>query len=536
MASGKTVNGREEALIEQGAAVEPERQREREILQAIVDNIPVMITFAHRDGSVLWLNRHFERVLGWSLTEARTIDMFSELLPDPTVRADAVAHYRSLQPGWRDFAIRTKDGRTLHTAWVNLALSDGDVLCIGQDVTQARHTEEERERRVAQLQGLADAAVRIGAASSIPEITQTVTESARHIIGAHASVTSFTVDENWTQAITARSLSPKYADYLDYDAKPDGAGIYRLVCRTNRPMRLTQAELEAHPGFRRFGAEGARHPPMRGWLAVPLLARDGHNLGLVQLTDKYEGDFGEADEAVLVQLAQLASEAVENARLLEEVSEGRSRLQAVSRRLVRLQEEERRGIAQELHDEVGQLLTALRLMMEDENPTPRRREEKRKVVNELIGRVRDLSMNLRPPMLDPLGLLPTLLWQISRFEAQTTMRVTFKYANLDRRFPADVELTAFRVVQEALTNVARHAAVDRARVEVWAQEGRLGARIEDDGRGFVVAEALAGHSSGLAGMLERSRLLGGTLVIESAPGAGTRLSLELPVPPAREGS
>ena len=107
--------------------------------------------------------------------------------------------------------------------------------------------------------------------------------------------------------------------------------------------------------------------------------------------------------------------------------------------------------------------------------------------------------------------------------------MAFQYANLDQRFPAAVELTAFRVVQEALTNVARHAAVPRAKVEVWAHGNSLGARVADEGRGFVVDAALAGHSSGLAGMLERSRLLGGQLTIESAPGAGTRLSLDLPL-------
>jgi signal transduction histidine kinase len=294
-------------------------------------------------------------------------------------------------------------------------------------------------------------------------------------------------------------------------------------------MRLTRAELEAHPAFRGFGSEAENHPPVCGWLAVPLVARDGHNLGLVQLSDKYDGEFGDADEAILVQLAQLASEAVENARLLEEVSAGRTRLEALSRRLVNLQEEERRAIAQGLHDEVGQLLTGLGLMMEDDGPGSGRREEKRRLVNEVIGRVRDLSMNLRPPMLDPLGLLPTLLWQVERFETQTKIQVAFQYANLDRRFPAAVELTAFRVVQEALTNIARHAGVTRAKVEVWAQARSLGARIADEGVGFVVADALAGHSSGLAGMLERSRLLGGRLVIDSAPGAGTRLSLDLPL-------
>ena len=138
-------------------------------------------------------------------------------------------------------------------------------------------------------------------------------------------------------------------------------------------------------------------------------------------------------------------------------------------------------------------------------------------------------MKLRPPMLDELGLLPTLLWQIERFELQTGVHVDLRHANMDRRFPSEIEITAFHTVQEALTNVARHAGVGKARVEVWAGPKSLGARIEDEGRGFSVEAAQAGRSSGLAGMRERCRLLGGQVTIESAPGTGTRLSIDLPL-------
>jgi signal transduction histidine kinase/ActR/RegA family two-component response regulator len=115
------------------------------------------------------------------------------------------------------------------------------------------------------------------------------------------------------------SLSEKYARWRGYDEKPDGSGIYALVCRTNRPLRMTQAELEDHPAYMRFGAHARHHPPMRGWLAAPLVGRDGRNLGLIQLSDKCDGEFTAEDEAVLVQLAQMASVAIENARLVKDL-------------------------------------------------------------------------------------------------------------------------------------------------------------------------------------------------------------------------
>jgi GAF domain-containing protein len=110
------------------------------------------------------------------------------------------------------------------------------------------------------------------------------------------------------------SLSDKYAAWRTYDERPDGSGIYRLVCHLNRPMRLTQSELEKHPAWQGFGAAAKRHPPMRGWLAAPLMGRGGRNIGIIQLSDKYAGEFTASDEAVLVELGRLASVVLEDTR------------------------------------------------------------------------------------------------------------------------------------------------------------------------------------------------------------------------------
>jgi PAS domain S-box-containing protein len=226
----------------------------------------------------------------------------------------------------------------------------------------------------------------------------------------------------------------------------------------------------------------------------------------------------------IVRCAGVAEDVTDRKRAEEERDE-------LSRRLVNLQEEERRTVARELHDEVGQLLTGLKLMIAraDDPGTPSSREEMTQLVNELIRRVRDLSMDLRPPTLDELGLLPTLLWHIERYTRQTGIQVDLRHKNLRRRFPPEIEMTAVRIVQEALTNVARHSGVARAKVTVRAEPARLRLRIEDEGRGFRLETPQAGHSSGLEGMRERCRLLGGHLAIETLPGSGTRLSVNLPL-------
>ena len=218
-------------------------------------------------------------------------------------------------------------------------------------------------------------------------------------------------------------------------------------------------------------------------------------------------------------------------RLIEEAEESRARLEALSWRLVKLQESERSQIARELHDEVGQLLTGLKLLIASEGgpASTRKGSELTSILDELMGRVRDLSMDLRPPMLDEVGLVPTLGWYFDRYTSRTKVRVTFQHEIGAMRFSSTIELTAFRIVQEALTNVARHAEVGAVLVELRADPDGLRLVIEDKGRGFNPRGALSGHSTGLIGMEERARLVGGHLTLESTFGAGTRVDVVLPL-------
>jgi PAS domain S-box-containing protein len=172
-------------------------------------------------------------------------------------------------------------------------------------------------RQTQQLRALAATARAITAAPDLDAVLDIVTEHARLIIAAHMSTTSLTLNEQWSQAITSVSLSDLYAPWHSFAAQPTGHGIYSLVCETNRPLRLTQTELVAHPAWRGFGDAAGHHPPLRGLLAVPLIGREGNYLGVIQVSDKEAGEFTEDDEAILVQLAQLASGAIEQAHLYQ---------------------------------------------------------------------------------------------------------------------------------------------------------------------------------------------------------------------------
>ncbi len=239
----------------------------------------------------------------------------------------------------------------------------------------------------------------------------------------------------------------------------------------------------------------------------------------------------------------LGGMALQSAMLYEQVRSARRRLEALSHRLVEVQEEERRRLAQELHDEIGQVLTGLKLMLDSSvnlaGPQLIDRLSRAQYeVNELIGQVRQISLDLRPAMLDDLGLLPTLLWFFDRYKLQTEVEVDFSQTGMEnRRLPPAVETAAYRVIQEALTNVARHAGVKQVSVHLMVVEERLVIQIEDRGVGFDPEAVMqGGDSRGLAGMRERVGSLNGELVVESSPGKGTSLIVELPIAGGTGGS
>ena len=269
-------------------------------------------------------------------------------------------------------------------------------------------------------------------------------------------------------------------------------------------------------------------------MAEPLASAD-RLLGVLALDNELSGDSFTAEEAQLLQIfAAHASLAIANAELAQQVQADRLHLQALSRRLVEAQETERRALARELHDEIGQSLTGLRLLLDlrgEPATSGHRLTHAQELAASLLGRVRQLCLDLRPGMLDDLGLVPALLWHIERYQAQTGIQVEFRHAEVeDRRFAPEVETAAYRVVQEALTNVARHADVPLVVVCIWRTEDLVGVQIEDAGVGFDPdARLRPASSTGLQGMRERVTLLGGRLTVDSAPGQGTCIVAELPL-------
>ncbi len=203
-------------------------------------------------------------------------------------------------------------------------------------------------------------------------------------------------------------------------------------------------------------------------------------------------------------------------------------------RLVSVQENERRHLSRELHDEIGQILTSLKLKLEGVaaqsiTPLPALAEAQQ-IVQELSVQMREISHTLRPTLLDDLGLLPTLLSHFKRYTERTGIKVHFHHSHLeDRRFMPDLETTVYRLVQESLTNVARHADSPEVNIDVCLDGEVLSLQIADTGKGFDPAKVQTRASNGIRGMRERVVLLNGKLRIDSGPATGTIITALLPV-------
>jgi two-component system, NarL family, sensor histidine kinase UhpB len=226
--------------------------------------------------------------------------------------------------------------------------------------------------------------------------------------------------------------------------------------------------------------------------------------------------------------------------VLEALDEA-SRLRASQ--IIHAQEQERQRIARELHDETSQVLTSLLIsltLLEESVETQEAREriaDTRALAHSTLRAIRNLSIDLRPSALDDLGLLPALRWYVKEYQKKCSIEVEFHSTGFKERLPAEMETALYRIVQECLTNTAKHANAHKVVIMLIEETDRVYARIDDNGRGFDYETLLKtpgqDRGLGLAGMHERAVLLDGTLNIHAVPGKGTFIEVSIPLPSTR---
>ena len=292
----------------------------------------------------------------------------------------------------------------------------------------------------------------------------------------------------------------------------DHAGDYLGIVLVAQDLRMT-LQLEHEVAERRQAEEALRQAAGE----------------LEQRVEERTNSLNQANSALQVEI-NLREE------LEEDLRRNGLRLQHLSHRLVEAQESERRSLARELHDDFGQNLTALKLMI-DQLPSSFSSADRnvmdqvQGLMKELLARVRNLSLDLRPMMLDDLGLLPALTWLCKRYTERNRICVDFSQHGLEERLPSDLETALFRIVQEALTNVARHAEVRNAKIELVVSSERVILDVIDQGVGFDLQKVAAeGDRTGLSSIRERAAALRGSLEVRTQLGQGTHLKVSLPIP------
>jgi signal transduction histidine kinase len=263
-------------------------------------------------------------------------------------------------------------------------------------------------------------------------------------------------------------------------------------------------------------------------------------VGLLNLVFGQEDHPETADLALLTDLGRPLGEAIENARLWEELQDREVLRGQLLRKIIVAQETERQRIARDLHDQAGQALTSLLVglrAMEKAGSLAQAQElayELKGVVTQALDEVHDMALELRPSVLDDLGLVPALARFVSSCPTRFGFQADFVATGMDgQRLPSEVETTLYRIAQEALTNVGRHAGASHASVLLQRRGMAVVLVVDDDGAGFDVAQVMACPTErdrlGLYGIEERASLVSGRLTIESTPGAGTTLAVDIPL-------
>ena len=270
-----------------------------------------------------------------------------------------------------------------------------------------------------------------------------------------------------------------------------------------------------------------------------IVLTDGSEKFVHQLADLERDEAGPSIHlaGTILDITERKRNEAERESLYRQVVRRQEELRILSRQLMHSQEDERRRLAEELHDEIGQILWAVRSNLELTKSTVDeagrgRLDQSSAMIGHAMEQVRSISMNLRPPMLDHFGLEPTLRWLVDRQVNATGTKIDLVGSLGGKRVATELETACFRIVQESLTNVARHSRASMVRIELARMDSDLLLSIQDDGIGFDVAEsrqrAMSGGSLGLLGMEERIRFLGGEFEIESVRGQGTVTRIRLP--------
>jgi len=522
---------------------EKEIQEGRKWLTGILNSIADGVVAINNDGQIRYINPVAQSLTGWSQTEAigRSIRDVVTLLDENTHRpvdfwTKQEAPYKTGYAPTLEAILLSRTGKNIPIE-MNITMIDGnnsstnDMVVAFRDIRKRKEAIDEIQRQAERAETLVKSAEQLNSDLELNNVLDTICKLTNHAIKASGTaVFLFDGKKDIYFNVSGVSEEEQLRTYGENQFTVPADIVHSLISTSNPVVFISDVQnLSNLPYLQFFQRENIHDMVLAG------IFHNEELMGiLASIFTDHPNLLQSADRKLLKGLTDQAAISLTNASLFRQVRLGREQQRKLAKSIVEVQEEERRHIARELHDHLGQLLTGLQFMLEsakkqEGNVQKASLEEIQKTVGDTIGQVREMSLNLRPGMLDDMGLLPTLRWHIERFSAQTGIRVNFHSDNLTERFPPEVETTAYRITQEALTNVARHAQVTEVFVGLIVQEKVLWLEILDQGKGFDLSAITNRPTSGLGGIRERASLVGGYTVIESFINQGTQIVAALPL-------
>jgi signal transduction histidine kinase len=386
-------------------------------------------------------------------------------------------------------------------------------LTLAATTSQRQHAEEALRHRVEDLAKLNDSSQTFLGIFDTNTVYETVCRFAVEKFGLSAAWIEL-VDGNENIFIAPYGITKKQISLIKT--------IVPVVSTQDRSIERNRI---------RFNSDGIERT-----LVFLLLKFGGNQIGQLGLVSNDPLFFNKDREILLDSYANLGAVAIQNTWLLDQVKSGNERLHALSHRLMEVQESEKLKLSRELHDESGQVISAMMVQLgllerDADNPDLTRKyaKELKHTASDILGNLHEMAVRLRPASLDHLGLITALEQYISDFSRQHGIDVQFETVGISsKRHSLEIETAIFRVVQESLTNVLLHAHASRVDVLLSQRKNLLNVIIEDDGVGFIPENVVAHIHLGLFGMRERIEMLGGRFSIESNIGKGTTIQVEVP--------
>lgn len=532
------------ASLEEALQRNKELGESRDYLQAVIDSIDDELVVIGRDFRIRQVNAAFlkrhrlgQRPLGMHCYEV------SHGTPHPCRRPECECPVaRVLERGGTARVVHVHTNGNQGKRYVDIVASPlkdsqgnvNEVVELWRDITEEKRLEEQILKTNQDLLALNAIAGIISQSLSLEVTLASALERSLELVGGDVGGILLLEEETQTLSYAVhRGLSEGFVEGVRRLGL--GEGIAGKVAQQREPIVLDDISRDARVTRAVVAKEG-----LHAFVSVPLLSTD-KLMGVMNIASRSPRRFAPRDIDLLSAIGKQVGVAVEKARLYEELQRKEALRGELLRQIISTQEEERKRIARELHDVTGQELSTLAINLGAMATAPPSNAEEirgkleaaKSLALHSLDEVHKLIFDLRPSLLDDLGLIAAVRWYADRRLRPLGIEVHLETVGEERRLPSHIETALFRIVQEAIANIAQHAEAESASISLEFEQGAVAVHIEDDGRGFDVTETLSLEDGkrglGLLGMKERVQLLGGGLKIDSRRGAGTELDIQIPL-------